>query len=329
MQIPLAIRDPTRWLSPALPVLRRGKRLARRLYRDGKIAFLHGSAWPRTFTLYPAARIIHLDPMDQRARGELLSFGVKPYYKRNQSFTHCILRAFEPDLFIDVGANYGECTFSAPPGFRGEILAFEANPRLIPYLERSAKCNSDLRVQIVPAAVSDRDEEEIDFFVDREWSGSSAAIAPPDATHHRFDRLRVRTVTLNSMLPARVNPKCAFLKADVEGFEPRVLAGAQEIIKAFPDILCLVEFDTRFLQRAGLDPIAVLRTWSHMFDIFAIDEREDIVPVDRYMNGRAGKIYHTDLVLTKLASPVSNEKWRNALRHGNIRSWIEQSSAPR
>ncbi len=54
-----------------------------------------------------------------------------------------------------------------------KAVAFEANPELIPYLERSRQEHPSIEhTRIIHALVGEVDDNEQDFYVNDRWSGS-------------------------------------------------------------------------------------------------------------------------------------------------------------
>ena len=59
---------------------------------------------------------IHIDPSDRRARKKLLYDPLRGRTNRNVRFWRDFCATLEPDLALDIGANYGECIFSTDYG---------------------------------------------------------------------------------------------------------------------------------------------------------------------------------------------------------------------
>jgi FkbM family methyltransferase len=132
---------------------------------------------------------------------------------------------------VDVGANVGFLTvvLAQLVGDEGHVHAFEPLPETLEILRANVWRHRAANVTVHPQAVSDRDGT---VHVAPDPKGrSGAALA-----EHGFE---VQAVTLDGALAgARVD----VLKVDVEGAEPLVLAGAQRVLAASPDLLAVVEF---------------------------------------------------------------------------------------
>lgn len=155
------------------------------------------------------------------------------------SHTHgCWLGCYEPQIqrrftqeitpgqvVFDIGANAGFYSMLASVlvGHTGSIYSFEPLPRNVAFLKRHVQINRLKNVTVLEAAASDVDGES-------NFDDTSGA-----ATGHFSEngKLRVKCVTIDSLVSAafvRV-PDC--LKIDVEGAEVLVLAGSKSVLEKF------------------------------------------------------------------------------------------------
>lgn len=137
-----------------------------------------------------------------------------------------------PDVFVDVGANYGpNSLIFLVHGIR--TISFEPNPACHAYLRECGRL-SGVEVDIRDVAVGDaRDPVEL-LFAEREtWNGSADPSVQRRLRETAGDRLQKVTVaqtTLDDVLAA--DPASRMLiKIDTEGFEERVLRGARRIFE--------------------------------------------------------------------------------------------------
>ncbi|MGF1610223.1 MAG: FkbM family methyltransferase [Kiloniellales bacterium] len=139
------------------------------------------------------------------------------------------------DLFIDVGAHWGIMSLSAATRHRGDVkvLAIEAHPLNVVQLMRAITYNGlEASIEVVAAAAG------VDF-------GTAPLVANSSMGHSLYGlglqgmpqgdfKLAVPTVTLDRLMaerPELAERRC-FLKIDVEGFEPQVVAGAAELLES-------------------------------------------------------------------------------------------------
>jgi FkbM family methyltransferase len=166
--------------------------------------------------LSAAGHPIFLDPSDGRAlevarRGGALDPSLTRLWSR-------LAAELQPDLVVDVGANYGEVLLGAdgPPG--AAVVAVEPNPRVASFLARSLDA-CGYPVRLVEAAAGDHDGE-VRLHADPSWSGTASTVLH-GAAH--TEALTVPLVRLDGIVGR--GHRRALVKIDVEGAEPAVLDG--------------------------------------------------------------------------------------------------------
>ena len=168
------------------------------------------------------------------------------------------LAQLEPDVAVDVGANYGEFSL-AIAGTGVPVIAVEPNPALQDCLRETFRDFPD--VDVVWAAATDA-PGTVQLFANPSSSGSAALAAgspEQERTSHRRGGAVVPTdvpgVRLTDLVDS--STRGLILKIDVEGFELSVLAGAQELLDHVDWWRALVEFGPGPITAAGGDPDAV------------------------------------------------------------------------
>lgn len=177
------------------------------------------------FVVTGEGRRIYVDPTDQRARHLQQAHG-----DFNPGSLRLWRRALglEPwSVVMDVGSNYGEMFVGARMPSGARLVAFEPNPGIRRYLERTL-ADLDEPIEIRSEALG-RSVGEAEFAIDTEWSGTSSLVegrdAELDAQEDRWQRIRVPVTTVDEVLGPDSGSFC--MKIDVEGFELDVLAGAR------------------------------------------------------------------------------------------------------
>lgn len=170
---------------------------------------------------------------------------LQPYYLL------AAMKAARCASFADVGANIGVYSiFASQVDTVGKIIAFEANPSVANEMALNLELNS-VDAEIRLEAVSDS-EGEIDFGIVSKYAGNSgvASTSRGKATYTRT--AKTRTVTLNDALKEVEFPLA--IKIDVEGHEPNVIAGADELLKRGECIVQIEDYDgtlTATFERLG------------------------------------------------------------------------------
>ena len=135
-------------------------------------------------------------------------------------------------LIFDVGFNHGEFTDACFKKFPNtQVVAIEANPNL---------CTKDSNdnFALINRLVSDKDDEEIDFFIEHNADGISTA-SPEFMSNSRFTKgskyitttnnhnwsnaVKIPSITLDNLIEYYGTPD--LIKVDVEGYEYTVLKG--------------------------------------------------------------------------------------------------------
>lgn len=232
----------------------------------GILATFHTEA-PTVAYIANGLRRIAVDPTDARARQVLQRRGFR-YFSGIQTFIYSCLSELPVDLFFDVGANYGECAFAAPLYSKTRTIGYEANEGLHSYLEKSRGYNDDLaNIRFVHSAMSSQAEGTLTFYVDKDWSGKSSAIG--DESKPNQVRMTVPATSLDREFETW-GQGCSLLllKVDVEGYEASVFHGARNVVQTVPNLVCLVEFDSKFLLRAKVDPPQFFARLSADFTVY-------------------------------------------------------------
>lgn len=198
-----------------------------------------------------------VDLRDAESRATYLSQSFWPEF-------HPIVAAFLRDGgdFFDVGANFGLVTFGALPLVSGAGVGFhlfEANPRIVPLLARSARLWPDERVTINHCCVTDH-------------RGVSRLSLPDSSWGHAFiaeNGDAVPNLLLDEYILEKGVKRIAFMKMDVEGWELRALAGARQSLMAGKVHVGFIEVSPEALRRAGTDADALLSFLQQVgFDIY-------------------------------------------------------------
>ena len=140
------------------------------------------------------------------------------------------LSIMEPDLVLDVGANYGEVALSGRYPATADIVLVEPNPALIHYLERSIEARSTAsggRWSLLKAAASNH-TGTASFHLNRTSSGLSRLISSEQYSPHG-SAVDVDLVRLDELSTPQEKRKILF-KIDVEGSEVAALEGLESLL---------------------------------------------------------------------------------------------------
>jgi len=285
---------------------------------DDRILDAYGVPDPSFAFILGGFRRISVNPKDARARKMLLKKGLK-YFSRVQSFIFSSMNELPVDLFLDVGSNYGECAFSVPLYSSTRVVGFEANQALHEHLQRSRAYNDDVsNIEFVHAAVSSKAGEVLTFYIDNAWSGKSSVVH--DKKKKNQTKVEVRATSVDQELK-RIggSPNLLLLKVDVEGYEPAVFEGARHTIASVPNIVCLMEFDSKYLAIGGTDPAAFFSRLSADFEIFQLEDSMRQVTSYAELGDEEGGVIHTNLVLSRCRHDSVATRFRERIVQQNLK----------
>lgn len=201
---------------------------------------------------------MQLDPRDY-VEGQLL-FTPQLYEAGERAW---VAEHLQPgDVFVDLGAHVGCYTLLAARavGPEGRVIAVEADPRTVERLRRNVRLNALANVEVLHCGVSDADELlQLSMNASRN-TGASSFLIPVG------DDVGVRCRPLLALLEECGVSRVAGLKADIEGFEFRVL---QRFLADAPESLwpgfVLVEQKEWWVEQAGGNAVELLR--AHGYEV--------------------------------------------------------------
>jgi FkbM family methyltransferase len=260
-----------------------------------------------------------VDSTDRRARSRLLARGIR-YFSKMQAVVYAAHMVLKPSLYIDVGVNYGETLFAKPLFDRTETVGYEANPGLIPHIEKSRIYNDDVEVTLVPMAVGDRTGGDLTFYVNDLYSGNSSAAKLENKKGVREITVPVTTLDAD-ILPRGCDLERVLIKIDVEGYEPQALKGATELLRTAHNAVVLIEFDSDFMPAAGVDPKAFFAGLAEVFDILFLDYGQaHKVTAFTDLPQKGGRV-HADLALMKFADPALRDLFIDRFCNGSLKDY--------
>ena len=205
---------------------------------------------PRQIEIHGATVV--LNPTDPVVSGAL-HFGVS-----EKAETRFFQSAWRDGMtFLDVGANLGYYTALATRvvGPNGRVLAVEPDPDSFDYLEQTIAANAVGNVQAFPVAASDA-PATLPLYISTDNRGDNRLYASGE------DRPQVEVAArpLDALLSENKIETVDLIKIDVQGYEPKVIAGLRETITASQNLTLLTEFWPQGIDEAGEDANEFLQT---------------------------------------------------------------------
>ena len=171
-----------------------------------------------------------------------------------------------PDTLLDVGANTGFYSLLAVTAHRGaRAIAFEPVPEIVELLQANLAANPQgRRVRVQAVAIGDESGTAALHLPHAQADGTVETSASLDPGFKgTIDRVvEARADTLDGAWTSAGRPPVSVVKIDVEGAEPRVLAGASELIEACRPVLTV-----EVLRDADLDALEALQARHRYVDV--------------------------------------------------------------
>jgi FkbM family methyltransferase len=167
-------------------------------------------------------------------------------YEREQTewFRQCLTPG---DTVVDVGASFGYYTTlgSQLVGNTGKVFAFEPSPLANKVIEEAVAESAISNIMLTKAAVGG-EEGVVSLYLPSTSELHSPSIFESDET---FTSVSVPVIKLDNFQPLRDVSLVRLMKIDVEGYEPNVLEGMANLIRArrIENIIC--EFNSGWLRR--------------------------------------------------------------------------------
>ncbi|MDF2814888.1 MAG: hypothetical protein K0Q81_1088 [Paenibacillus sp.] len=275
--------------------------------------------WIQRVRIQGTSRDLFTDRLDARGQSLIHYKGVTQ--PKLTEFWLQAVKLWRPTLVIDVGVNYGEVMMAAEYDKHAVIIGVEANTAFKPYHELSiAEHPNRHQMQLFYAIASDREQEEQEFYINKEWSGNSTAGEHGGHNEKDYKRTTINSITIDSVtnkMPAS-KERCLF-KIDVEGFEGHVMKGMERLFKTSKECVGHIEFSSSMLKNCGTDPDQLLSELDRKFDVYVHLSRGQLLKfkslqvaeLNRYFNK---KMFRHDLVLIKSHSFL--KKTGLKIKHG-------------
>lgn len=168
----------------------------------------------------------------------------------------------ENSIIFDIGANIGAFSLKSAAylhqrKLQSSIYAIEPNPQIIIRLRKNVNLNPDLNklIQIEEIALSD--QKRIMHFT------SGCANSGGGKLTNEKTGVEVKVNTLDSFVSEHDLQRVDLIKIDVEGFEPRVLKGANRTIETYKPIL-IIEITDEWFRVNGSSASEII---NHLFGL--------------------------------------------------------------
>lgn len=151
---------------------------------------------------------------------------------------------FDNGFIMDLGANIGHYAIMLAKKYpKTKIIAVEASASIFPLLKSNCKLNNLTNLVFYNRAISDRDDEIIEFF-ERDCL-STIQKQFLNALHiplQQINKEKVRTLTIDGLIENENIDQVMLLKMDIEGAEVLALKGASSTLKEMKIKNMIIEY---------------------------------------------------------------------------------------
>lgn len=186
---------------------------------------------------------------------------------------------------LDIGADVGYYSrlFSELVGPEGKVWAFEPYPDSYNLLKKNTQLPKYRNVIPIKKAIADSSGKVKFFAASRPAKHSFYDVSKAKSDFSLKNNLTVESTTVDDFLLAEGSPQINFIKMDIEGAEPKALAGMRNAVSRSKNLAMIVELNLKALQLAGKNPSLFLNQLENMgFEVQAILPNGRIKPVDDF-----------------------------------------------
>ena len=202
------------------------------------------------------------------------------------------------DVVLDIGANIGYYTLILADlvGKNGQVYAFEPDPENFKLLKKNIEFNGYRNVKLFNNAVGSK-KGKIKLYISEDNMGNHKIFQDDSKRNY----VEVDMITLDSILSKK---KIDFMKLDVEGSEPGVIAGGEKTLRNSSNLKFITELYPLFIEQFGEDYKEYLRNIENMgFSLYLIEDNQQttrkisINEISKITNPIIGN--HIDLLCVK------------------------------
>lgn len=187
--------------------------------------------------------------------------------EETSSALYPLIRQAGFERFLDIGANYGLVgMLAARQGL--PVICVEADPRLVPAIERHFADNGLAPVAVVNAIAGAAPSTQTTFSLNPTSTLDNRVDMP------QWEKLPVPTMAMATLIAQHgFDRGPLFIKIDTQGFEERVIAGLMPYLERRGDWAIKMEFAPAWLVSQRTDPLALLRVLIEHFEVVEFPER--------------------------------------------------------
>lgn len=177
--------------------------------------------------------------------------------------------AKDSPTMIDIGANVGQTLLQFKAGYpNGKYRGFEPVAASVFFLQQLIRRNNLSDAQVIPLALGESTDLVEIFVTDGNPTGSGSTISTDIKCLAKKTAMLAPVFSLDDIFPKLAVESIDVMKIDVEGFEPDVLRGSEDLICQFrPPIIVEIlpedkEFPGRHIRRLEISQFLARNRYS-------------------------------------------------------------------
>lgn len=236
------------------------------------------------------------------------------FEERNSAVYPCLRSSLNPQVIVDVGANYGFTTVIFGKTFPdATIVSIEATPELIKFVEENLRLNDISRCEIVNAVCGAQASGKTSFAINPNGSQDNRVLGQSS-----WKTVQCDVTSLDALL-ASAGDKPFFVKIDTQGYEPLVFEGARAALGKHGEWLVKMEFAPYWLRSQGHSPEDFLQLLIARYRVTEAPARA------RFGHNELGYLFSSALSENAVRPFVQHVESLN----GNGRGWVDLYVAAR
>lgn len=157
------------------------------------------------------------------------------------------------DTVLDIGANFGYYGLLAAQQThvsKSKVYFFEANPKLIPYINKTLSINNYYEHSIVENLAVAEKEGTVKLNVLKDHIGSSSLHSIKHLNAYVGEKIHLETDEIIEIKAVTVDSYCRenkieavdLIKMDIEGYEDKAYKGMRDVVRKSPNVTMFIEF---------------------------------------------------------------------------------------
>jgi FkbM family methyltransferase len=207
--------------------------------------------------------------VDESDRSALLYDAKSSYEELNSMLYPELSRRFNPDVVIDIGANYGFISLVSNKFFpNAQIVAVEPCSKLCGYIEKNFSQNGMTNFHLIDAICAEESGVNRSFSLNPAGSQDNRVIGENES----WQSIQSKTISM-SRITEEYHGNFYFIKIDTQGYEQLVFEGGEAFMESASNWAIKTEFAPYWLKSQGTDPVAFLEYLVSRYDVAELPVR--------------------------------------------------------